>query len=272
MADPAPLYDAASENVGFDAELARLEAQVALSWHAELRRLRGLGITDRPRIVELGCGPGQVTRRLHAAFPGCTIAAVDCDERLLAHARSNLAGLAGIDLIAADAAATGLPAASYDLIVSRYLFQHLADAAPVAREALRLLRPGGVHAIIDIDDGLWGTVTPAYPRLAEIHARSAALQEATGRDRHVGRHLWRILTDSGHASVDVDLFCYSSDALGLDVFAPQLDPARLLPLVAKGQIPMSDLIAAQVMTDAFMKAPNAQVLLVGFIGSGRRPE
>ena len=43
----------------------------------------------------------------------------------------------------ADVAASGLPAAAYDLAVSCLVDEHLADVAPLYREAWRLVRPGG---------------------------------------------------------------------------------------------------------------------------------
>jgi SAM-dependent methyltransferase len=262
------LYSAARENVGLDAELTRLEAQAALGWRAEQRRLRQLPVARRPAILELGCGPGFVTARLAETFPGCSITALDCDPELLGLARARTPGAR---FVQADAAATGLPDAAFDLVLSRYLFQHLHDPGPVAAEAMRVLRPGGTHAIVDVDDGLWGLAEPAFPRMQAIHAKASALQQTDGRQRNVGRRLWSILNAAGCDPIDVDVFCYGSDWLGLAPFLPQLDPARLLPFVVDGRLPMGDYIAAQAMTDAFAAEPAAQVLMLGFIGSGRRP-
>jgi ubiquinone/menaquinone biosynthesis C-methylase UbiE len=265
------LYRARNENADLSAELARLEAQAALSWTAESRRLAGLGLPPRPAIVELGCGPGFVTTRLHELFPGCAIVAVDDDQEMLVLARERCEGLGAIEFVAADAARTGLPDASFDLVFSRYLFQHLSDPAPVASEALRLLRPGGLHVILDIDDELWGIAEPSFPQLQAIHAKASTLQESAGRRRQTGRRLWSILQDAGCVELDVDVFCYGSDWLGVKPFLPQLDPARLLPFVRDGRLPMTDYIAAQFMFETFVANPEARVLLVGFIGWGRRP-
>lgn len=265
------LYDPRTENAGLEAELGRLAAQAQLGWEAERRRFTGLAIARDAALLELGCGPGFATERLRELVPAGTITGLDNDREMLDHARRRLAADPQIEFIHGDAAATGLPDACFDVVVSRYLFQHLADPMPVAREALRLLRPGGLHIVVDVDDGMWGAAEPAFAKMQEIHTRAAAAQGAAGRNRLVGRRLWSILTQAGYAGVDTDVFCYHSDQLGLDAFMPQLDPARLLPLVDGGGLSMNDFLAAHYLVREFRTAPGAHVILLGFIGSGRKP-
>jgi ubiquinone/menaquinone biosynthesis C-methylase UbiE len=264
------LYDAFSENSRFTAELTRLEAQAALSWEAEAQRLAALPLPAAPRILELGAGPGFVTERLATLFPRAEITALDCDERLLELARARLEGRP-VTYVLADAAQTGLPDNSVDLVVSRYLLQHLEPPQPMLREALRLLRPGGLHVVIEVDDGLWGMAEPSFPALARIYAKAAALQQAAGRDRLAARHLHPLLQETGYTDVTLDAFCYSSDTLGLEPFLPQLDPSRLLPLVVDGKLPLTDLILVRVCLEQFKATPGARVILLGFVAVGRKP-
>lgn len=267
----APLYDAYAENTDIAAELARLEAQAALSWSAEARRLSALSLPAAPDVLELGAGPGFVTERLAALFPTARITALDRDPRLLAKAGVRLADRPGTSFVLADAASTGLPEARFDLVVTRYLLQHLADPRPMLAEALRLLRPGGVHAVIEVDDGMWGLAEPQYPVLTRIYAKATALQQAEGRDRFAARHLWPLLSGGGYTEVTLDSFCYSSDEIGLAPFLPQLDPGRLMPLVRDGRLPMTDLIMARACVEQFKAHPEARVILLGFMATGRKP-
>ena len=71
--------------------------------------------------------------------------------------------------------ARALPLAdgSADVVLFRYVLQHVPEPLPVLREALRVLRPGGRGYVIDVDGGLWGLAQPANPRLTAIHTRAA---------------------------------------------------------------------------------------------------
>jgi SAM-dependent methyltransferase len=51
-------------------------------------------------------------------------------------------------LIQADMLATGLPAASYDLVLEVLADEHLADLGPLYRETARLAGPAGVFVIV----------------------------------------------------------------------------------------------------------------------------
>jgi ubiquinone/menaquinone biosynthesis C-methylase UbiE len=262
-------YDPARTDGGVEAEVRRLEVQAELSWPEELRRLVALGVADGDRILEIGCGPGVVTRRLRAAFPSSPIVAVDHDPDLLDRART--LDLPEATFVEADAAATGLDAGGFDLVLSRYLWQHLADPAAAAREALRLLVPGGLDVVVDIDDALWGIADPPAPGLSRILARQTEAQARRAGDRTVGRKLWRLLRDTGHADPHLDLFAYHSDAVGKDPFLPQMAPERFLAQIDPAAITPGDLGQVYAAFDRFERDPDAYVLMVGFLASGRKP-
>ena len=61
---PAGSYDPERGHLGVTAELARLEAQVRVSWPQEERLLRAIGLRDGLEVLEVGCGPGFFTERL----------------------------------------------------------------------------------------------------------------------------------------------------------------------------------------------------------------
>jgi ubiquinone/menaquinone biosynthesis C-methylase UbiE len=222
-------------------------------------------------VLELGCGPGFVTERLCAGWPASAVTAVDVDPEMLRRARQSAPRDGRVRFLEADATATGLPAQQYDFAIARYLFQHLPDPAAAAREALRVLKPGGTLAVIDVDALLWGIVDPVFPEIQAIYAKTGRAQAARGGDRLVGRRLWRILKSAGFTQLDLDAFVYHSDALGLSPFASQLDPDRLLPFVRDGSITEEELSRVRDAHRRFLEAPDPYLLMVGLVACGKRP-
>lgn len=266
-------YDPTRENRDLDTEMARLSAQATLGWDVESRRMLWLGLHDAMRLLELGCGPGYSSQRLRALLPNAPITAVDSDPEMLALAREQLAaaGVDGVQLVLGSATDIGLAPGTMDAAISRYLFQHLADPLGAALEVLRVLKPGGRHIVIDVDDGLWGLAQPAFPELRRVYARAAGAQTRRGGTRVVGRGLGRLLRQAGYVNVQLDVFCYDSDSLGLESFRPQLSPDRLIPLVDEQALGVEELALAYEVHERFLADGSAFVLMVGFIASGEKP-
>jgi SAM-dependent methyltransferase len=108
--------------------------------------------------LDIGCSVGVGTLALadwleRHGHGGVRISGLDLSPRMLAVARVRDAGGRVHTWHHAAAEATGLAAASFDLITAQFLCHELPAAATraVLAEALRLLRPGGVLALVDQD-------------------------------------------------------------------------------------------------------------------------
>jgi SAM-dependent methyltransferase len=252
---------------GLAAEVERLETQAALAWAEEERLLRGLGVAEAQALVEVGCGPGALLERLAVLAPGARLVGVEPDGELAALARERVPQA---DVVAGDALALPLADASVDVAVVRLVLQHLADPVAAARELRRVLRPGGLAVAFEVDGQLWGLAEPSFPEAAAVQAKAWAAQAGRGGDRMIGRRLHRILREAGFGEVRLDTYAYHSDDLGIDAFAPLLDPAPALePLVADGTIAPAELGVAISAYRRFRADPGAFVLLVGLLCSGR---
>lgn len=91
------------------------------------------------RILDLGCGDGELTTRLAAR--GCRVIGVDRSAAFVAAARRR-----GVAARVADArclAATGLAAGSFDGVFSNAVLHWIREPAPVITGVRRVLRTGG---------------------------------------------------------------------------------------------------------------------------------
>ena len=96
------------------------------------------------RVVDLGCGPGQVGR--HMAGMGAAVTAVDLSLGML---HQVVSGDAASDAVQADMRRLPLRGASVDAVVAFYSLIHIPprDIEGVVREIWRVLRPGGYLAV-----------------------------------------------------------------------------------------------------------------------------
>jgi SAM-dependent methyltransferase len=103
---------------------------------------RALPDIDGKDVVELGCGTAYFGAWL--ARRGARVVGVDVTPAQLETARRMEAEFAlGLEFVEANAEATGLSSASFDLVVSEYGASIWCDPARWIPEAARLLRPGG---------------------------------------------------------------------------------------------------------------------------------
>ncbi len=97
----------------------------------------------RPVIADLGCGTGISTRLL--AAPDRRLIGIEPNADMLAEARRTTPPELAIEYRGGEAAATGLPAASVDLVVAGQAF-HWFDLEATCAEIRRILIPAGFAA------------------------------------------------------------------------------------------------------------------------------
>jgi SAM-dependent methyltransferase len=144
-----------AEPVGRAGEVLRLFEAKAVTWPAKYApdgplagRLANLSAAVSryaqagDRVLDLGCGTGELTRALAAA--GLRVAGCDISTQMLLRAPRDRGGGAG--WVRLDVGWRRLPFASaaFDVVVAASVLEYVVDPAAVLRECARVLRPGGV--------------------------------------------------------------------------------------------------------------------------------
>lgn len=124
--------------------------------------LDAAGITGEDRVLDLGCGSGQTTRRAALRAPRGHVLGLDLSGPMLAEARSRAEreGVANVSFAQGDAQVHPFGAGAFDAAVSRYGVMFFADPVAAFGNIGRALRPGGRLAFVcPADAALNGWVT-----------------------------------------------------------------------------------------------------------------
>ncbi|MDX2142977.1 MAG: class I SAM-dependent methyltransferase [Rhodospirillaceae bacterium] len=115
------------------------------------------------RILEMGCGVGQMACALKERFPDAEVWAIDIGGPMVRYGHMRARDL-GIDVNFAQRLAenTGFPDGYFDMTTSYIIHHELPQTATraVIAEAQRITRSGGVYYPVDFNTG--GNTGPAY--------------------------------------------------------------------------------------------------------------
>jgi len=105
------------------------------------------------KILEVGTGSGRYGVKLAEDFPHAQITAVDfLDESLaVAEALAKAVKVSNIFFQNEKVEALSFPEASFDVVISDALIQHVADDQQAIREVARVLRPGGTLLLSSVN-------------------------------------------------------------------------------------------------------------------------
>ena len=132
----------------------RADAYVKSAVHAQgadldnlVERLRAAATSE---VLDLGCGGGHVT--FHVAPHVGRVTAYDLSAEMLAAvaAQCRDRGLANVETRQGKAEVLPFPAASFDLVLSRYSAHHWHGFAQALDEVRRVLKPGGKAIFMDV--------------------------------------------------------------------------------------------------------------------------
>ena len=186
-----PGYDLLTRLFGFNRVHERLIGQAELA--------------DGQRILEIGCGTGNLAVRAKTTHPLIEVIGSDPDPLALKRAQRKACRLNGIRFERGYAQRLPYSDGEFDRVLSSMMLHHLDGEAKAAAatEVFRVLRPGGRLHLVDmggdmtVDDGLSARlVLHRPPRAGNLGDAIPALLRAAGfdcavvvthRNRGVGR-------------------------------------------------------------------------------------
>jgi ubiquinone/menaquinone biosynthesis C-methylase UbiE len=133
-------------------EIQRLIDQAAILRPTTERLLRSAGIERGMRVLDLGCGAGDVSM-LAGELVGASgsVVGIDTNAHILtvARARAEADGLQHVTFTEASAG-TFSDQRPFDLVIARYVLVHQVDPVAFLRAAARFARPGGILALHEL--------------------------------------------------------------------------------------------------------------------------
>jgi len=229
------------------------------------------------RLLDVGCGPGSITLGLAERLPDGEVVGIDMSQETLSQARQDAEarGVKNVRYEYANLYELPYADASFDVAYAHQVFQHLTDRPAALREMLRVVKPGGLIAIRDVD---WGTA--AYwpqdlwiDRFLDVYQQAA---RGLGAEPQMGRQMRALFHDGGilDAEVTAVVWCYSAPEETLtwgDSYAERLLTSSMgeRPVEA-GLATRADIEAMAEAFRAWARQPDALWLFTQVAGLGRK--
>jgi ubiquinone/menaquinone biosynthesis C-methylase UbiE len=228
-----------------------------------------LGLRPGAALLDVGCGAGEVCIALAGRVaPDGRVAGIDASEAMIAAAqKAATAAAVTVDFRVGSIYALPFPDASFDIVRSERVFQHLADPEAGLREILRVTRPGGRVMVIDPDHGQHGLGLddPAHRRVAEA-VRRDFLKAIT--NPHSGPRLPGMFRRAGLADIETVV---RSVEFGQPEYMPALFiDERLAAVVAAGEVTAPEAQAFRAELEARHHAGTFYANAIGYSVAGTR--
>jgi len=224
-------------------EIARLHVQSEAMAPDALAMLERFGPMEGWTCLDIGCGPGGITDLLSARVgPAGRVIGLDMDAQFLDHARRNAP--INVHFQLGDAYGSDLPAGTFDLVHMRFVASTAGNPERLLKEAIRLVRSGGLVALQE-PDGSTLNCYPPHPAWDRLRSAFMATFKGVGADLELARKLYFLVQQAGLRDVQ-----YRTALLGVRSTDPMVDylPSTVESLRAAilelGLLSESDLAAA----------------------------
>jgi ubiquinone/menaquinone biosynthesis C-methylase UbiE len=147
------------------------------------------GVGSEDTVLDVACGPGLITCAV--AKVARHVTGIDITPAMIGEARKaqRTTGLTNMDWRVGDVSALPFADACFSAVITRYSFHHFLEPEAVLAEMVRVCRPGGTVAVVDVFMTS-SEQREAYDRMEKLrdpsHTRALLLAELTGMFHDVG--------------------------------------------------------------------------------------
>lgn len=164
------------------------------------------GLEPGMRVADIGCGSGKTTLKLHELVqPGGSSVGIDIAEQRIQYAKQHY-GYAGIEFSCLDARESLEDLGLFDFVWVRFLLEYYrSNNFDMVRNISRIVKPGGVLCLIDLDHNCLSHFGLSKRMENSIFNAMKILEEKADFDPYTGRKLYSFLYDLGYEEIGVDV-------------------------------------------------------------------
>ena len=264
-----------AEQMGDESMVRNLAYQADAIWPQEKHLFDRYTLSGTIKILDVGCGTGEITRRLAGLYPQAAIEGMDILESNLVFARRDNGEFSDrVSYEQGDAFALKNDDASFDLLVCRHMSQSVPDFNLVLAEFTRVLKPGGVLHLLSEDYGMLHFPVTALDPDQFWNEHAVKFLHSIRCDGRIGRHSPSLLQQAGYQNIAMDYITVDTLRVPRPTFAGIIRSWRdgYLNVLAKASGRTIDAVTADMdqLIYAIETPPNYAVWHVPVI-SGRKP-
>jgi SAM-dependent methyltransferase len=155
-------------------------------------------------LLDVGCGPGSITCDLANLVAPSEVVGIDLQPSQVTAART-LAARRGVTNLRFESGSIynlPYPDGSFDVATAVVVLFHLRDPLSALRELRRVLKPGGMVAVSDIDAGAT-LVSPSLPAVDKLLDLTYRVLQHGGGNPYLGRTHRGLLLAAGFERAEV---------------------------------------------------------------------
>jgi ubiquinone/menaquinone biosynthesis C-methylase UbiE len=164
-------------------------------------------IFDGASVLSVGCGPANILRAVVGLYPRVSGIGLDLSPARVQRAAERNYRVPRLNFFCGDVQQMQFESGSFDLAYSRMLLQYVPNREKAVSEMVRVVKPGGVVLMHDLD----GQLMWHYPEdalMQQTIQRVLSSLAKSGFDPLVGRKLFWLARNAGLENIQVKVEVY----------------------------------------------------------------